>query len=56
LVPKLLRDVFESPSFDKEGTQGFVLAVISFSRFEKELATAAVIHESLHQVDQFSSR
>jgi len=51
LVPKLLSDVLESPSFDKEGTQGFVLAVISFSRFEKELATGGVIHESLHKVD-----
>jgi hypothetical protein len=56
LIPKLLSDFLESPSFDKEGTQGFVLAVIGFRRFEKELATAGVIHGSLHKVDQFWSR
>jgi hypothetical protein len=56
LIPKLLSDVLEPPSFDKEGTQGFILAVIGFSGFEKELATAGVIHGSLPHVDQFGSR
>jgi hypothetical protein len=44
LIPKLLSDVLESPSFDKEGAQGFVLAVIGFSRFKKELTAGGVIH------------
>jgi hypothetical protein len=56
LIPKLLSDFLESPSFDKAGTPGFVLAVIGFRRFEKALATAGVIPGSLPKVDQFGSR
>jgi hypothetical protein len=44
LIPKLLSDFLQSPPFDKEGAHCFVLTVIGFSRFEKELAAAGAIH------------
>lgn len=40
----LLGDFPQSSPWDKEGTHGFVLAMISFSRLKKGMAAACIIH------------
>ncbi len=56
-IAKLLGDILQATSFNAEGTQRFVLAVIGRNRFKKETAAARVIHEpNLRKVDRFSLR